>query len=91
MSGTDVIERGLIAEAYLEAAGGEGGKYVSIAEVKERLAGRVRDLDAKLVRMYHAQQINLVPRSNRRALTPADRAAAIRCGGEDKHRMYWAD
>lgn len=89
MSGTETIAKGRIAEAYLGLAG-RAGEYVRIRELRERLAG-LQGLDAILIRMYREQEINLVPQSNQRALTPADRAAAVRCGGEDKHRMSWND
>ena len=60
--------------------------FVSIRRLRERLP-RIprRDLDAALVRMYEDQEVNLIPQSNQAKLTEADRAAAVRCGGQDKH------
>lgn len=88
MSGTDIIERGAIAEAYEALAEGPGA-FVSVLALRERLAGRVADLDAILTGMYAEGIVNLTPQSDQAALTEAERAAAVRCGGEDKHRMSW--
>ena len=89
-SGPDTIERGAIAEAYEDLATGPG-EFVSIRLLREALAGRVPGLDRALTEMYQAGEINLTPQENQFALTPADRAAAVRCGGEDKHRLSWED
>lgn len=88
MSGTDTIAKGRIAGAYLDLAG-QAGEFVSIRALRESLPGLA--LDAILVRMYCDGEINLVPQENQMVLTPAERAAAIRVGGEDKHRMSWED
>jgi len=90
MSGADAIELGLIGEAYEDLAG-FAGEFVSIRALREALGGRVPDLDRTLTEMYQAGEINLAPQENQFALTPADRAAAVRCGGEDKHRLSWED
>ena len=88
--GADAIERGAIAEAYEGLAPGPG-EFVSIRLLREALAGRVQGLDRALTEMYQAGEINLTPQENQMMLTAADRAAAVRCGGEDKHRMSWED
>jgi hypothetical protein len=88
MSGTDTIERGVIAGAYLGLAGNDG-EFVSLRLLRDALGGAARNLDETLVGMYAEGMINLVPAENQMALTPADRAAGIRCGGEVKHRMSW--
>jgi hypothetical protein len=49
---------------------------VDVATVKDALFG-----------MYKRGEIVLVPESNRKMLTPADRALAVRVGGEDNHLM----
>jgi hypothetical protein len=85
----DTITRGRIAGAYLDLAG-DAGEFVSLRDLRERLAG-VQGLDAALIGLFTAQEINLVPQENQMALTEANRAAAIRVGGEDKHRMSWED
>lgn len=87
---TDTIQRGAIAEAYEDLAAAPG-EFVSIRALREALAGRVTDLDRTLVRMYSEGTINLTPQENQMALTPCERAAAVKCGGEEKHRMSWED
>jgi hypothetical protein len=84
----DTITRGRIAGAYLDLAG-DAGEFVSIRALRENLPGT--DLDAALIGLYCAGEVNLVPQENQMALAPADRAAAIRVGGEDKHLMSWED
>jgi hypothetical protein len=37
--------------------------------------------------MFSAQRVNLAPQDNQQALTAADRASALRLGGEYKHLM----
>ena len=59
--------------------------------MREATAGRVADLDGTLTRMYSEGTVNLAPQSNQAALTEADRAAGIACGGEVKHRVSWED
>jgi hypothetical protein len=86
----DAIDQGAIAEAY-EGLAPRPGEFVSIRLLREALGGRVADLDRTLVGMYQAGEINLAPQENQMMLTPADRAAAVRCGGEDKHRLSWED
>lgn len=89
MEDTDkIIAKGRIAGAYMDLTGGEDGKFVSIRQVRE-LTG-IADLDEILIGMYADQIINLIPQSNQMALTEADRAAAVRCGGQDKHLMAWS-
>jgi len=62
------------------------GEFVSLRELRLRLPGRPRpDVDAALAALFTAQQINLIPQSNQRALSDADRDAALRIGGEHKH------
>jgi hypothetical protein len=89
MGRTDAITKGRIAGAYLDLAAGPG-EFVSIRALRERLAG-VEGLDAILIAMYAAQEINLIPESAQQSLSEADRRAAVRCGGEDKHWMSWED
>lgn len=77
----------LITAAYRELAPAPG-EFVGLRELRSRLPGadRVR-VDRALKEMYAAQRVNLVPRSNQRALSDADRAAAVRLGGEHKHMI----
>jgi hypothetical protein len=62
------------------------GAFVSLRELRLRLPGRPReDVDAALAALFTAQRINLIPQSDQRALSDADRDAAVRIGGEHKH------
>jgi hypothetical protein len=76
---------GLIETAYHGLADAPG-KFVKISELRTQLSGISRaDLNSALEGMYRSQRVNLVPQSNQQALTDADRQAALRIGGEDKH------
>jgi hypothetical protein len=64
------------------------GDFVSLRDLRERLADIPRPaLDGALAAMFTAQRVNLVPQDNQQALTAADRASALRLGGEYKHLM----
>lgn len=64
------------------------GEFVGLRELRAGLPGAARPrVDRALKEMYAAQRVNLVPRSNQRALSDADREAAIRLGGEHKHMI----
>ena len=74
-----------IEAGYRSLAAGSG-EFVSLRELRLRLPGRSRpDVDAALAALFTAQRINLIPQSNQRALSEADREAALRIGGECKH------
>ncbi|HEY5396126.1 MAG TPA: hypothetical protein VIL16_12090 [Trebonia sp.] len=74
-----------IEAGYRSLAPGSG-EFVSLRELRLQLPGRPRpDVDAALTTMFTTQRINLIPQSNQRALSDADRAAALRIGGEYKH------
>ncbi|MFD0202458.1 MULTISPECIES: hypothetical protein [Saccharothrix] len=62
--------------------------WVGLARLRPELNGANRDeVDSTLLEMFKNGEIHLVPESNRKALTEADHAAAIRIGSEDKHLM----
>ncbi|MQA95959.1 MAG: hypothetical protein GEV11_15385 [Streptosporangiales bacterium] len=64
----------------------EPGEFVKLSGLRGQLGDVPREAtDAALGRMYKAQRVNLVPQSNQRALTDADRESALRIGGEFKH------
>jgi hypothetical protein len=74
-----------IEAGYRSLAAGSG-EFVSLRELRLRLPGRSRpNVDAALAALFTAQRINLIPQSNQRALSDADREAALRIGGECKH------
>jgi hypothetical protein len=68
------------------ALAGQPGEFVKLSALRDQLTDISRgDTDAALGVMYRNQRVNLVPQSNQRALTAADRASALHIGGEDKH------
>ena len=74
-----------IEAGYRSLAAAPGG-FVSLRELRLQLPGRPRpEVDGALAAMFTAQRINLIPQSNQRALSDADREAALRVGGEYKH------
>ena len=77
-----------IEAGYRSLAAGSG-EFISLRELRLRLTeltGRPRpDVDTALAALFTAQRINLIPQSNQRALSDADREAALRIGGESKH------
>ena len=74
-----------IVAAY-QALAVHPGDFVRLAELRARLSGISRPaLDGALAAMFTVQRVNLIPQSSQQALTPADRASALRVGGEDKH------
>jgi hypothetical protein len=75
-----------VIEAGYRSVAATAGEFVSLRELRLRLADRTRpDVDAALTTMFTAQRINLIPQSNQQALSDADREAALRIGGEYKH------
>ena len=84
-AGTETDLTACIQAGYRSLAAGSG-EFVSLRELRLRLPGRPRpDVDAALAALFTAQRINLIPQSNQRALSDADRGAALRIGGESKH------
>jgi hypothetical protein len=81
----DVTAR--VATAY-QAIAVVAGDFVRLTELRERLPDIPRSaLDAALAAMFASQRVNLIPQSSQQALTAADRASALRIGGEHKHLM----
>jgi hypothetical protein len=76
-----------IRSAYLELAKAPGD-WVGLAELRETLAGVSRDdVDAELERMASTPGVHVQAEPNQKALTEADRAAAVRFGGDDRHML----
>ena len=62
--------------------------WVRLAHLRARLENVVQsDLDAALGRLNRASDVNLVSDADQRNLTPEDRVAAVKLGGEDKHLL----
>jgi hypothetical protein len=76
-----------IATLYRQLADKQGD-WVRLAELRPLLNGSARtDVDTMLKNMSKAGQAHLAPDPDRKSLTPADREAAIRIGGEDNHLL----
>lgn len=77
----------LIREAYAELSV-KPQDWVRLAKLRPKLDGAEKDeVDRVLLAMADAGQVHLAPDSNRKVLTAADHAAAIRIGSENKHLM----
>jgi hypothetical protein len=78
------VEASILA-GYSVLAGGTGD-FIKLSALRQHLADVPQDeIDAALDTMYQEQRINLIPQSNQRALTAADRKSALRIGGEEKY------
>ncbi len=77
----------LILAAYDDLADA-AGDWVMLADVRQRLDGTAKvDVDEALVRLARRPGVHLVPEANQQALSPAERAAAVRLGGQDRHAL----
>lgn len=87
----EIVIKGIIAEAYEDVTTETGNDFAHLSDLRRLTGDRVApaDFDRVLSDMYRAQECNLVPQSNQRALTAEQRAGALHVGGEDKHRMHW--
>jgi hypothetical protein len=61
--------------------------WVGLRALRERLGLSRADVDAALLRLDLLPGVYLQPESDQKTLTEADRAAAIRIGGEAKHLL----
>jgi len=83
--GVDVEE--LIRTAYRKLVRSPRG-WVGLADLRPQLGGvAAAEVDVVLKQLSLSGQAHLVPESNRKALTDADREAAVRIGGEDNHLL----
>ncbi|WP_336207351.1 hypothetical protein [Nonomuraea sp. LPB2021202275-12-8] len=77
-----------VRAAYAELAP-EPGSWVGLAKVRSLLSDVPRErVDEALTRMERLRDVNLVPESNQRTLTPQDQEAAVIIGGQDKHLLW---
>lgn len=64
------------------------GDWVSITALRKLLDGAARDVvDETLRRMEGEPDVFIAPDPDQGRLTPADRSAAVRIGGKDKHLL----
>jgi urease accessory protein UreF len=84
---TPDVER-MVRSAYRALAGGQAAAPVRLSALRERLTD-VEDklVDAELTRMADLPGVHLRAETNQQQLTEADRAAALRLGGEDRHNL----
>lgn len=76
-----------IREVYAALAD-QPSAWVGLLEMRARLADVAPDdLDETLTRMARRPDIDFIPEANQKTLTDADRDAALRLGGEDKHLL----
>ena len=86
VSGGDDVEAS-IREAYRELASAPGN-WVGLADLRERLADLDRTtVDEALRAMERQDDVRIIPVANSKALSPRDRAAALRIGNEDNHTL----
>ncbi len=75
----------MIRRVYLELAT-RPKEWIRLARLRPKLNGAEKaEVDQTLVRMMKTELVHLSPDSDRKGLTDADHAAAIRIGKEDKH------
>ncbi|WP_406631846.1 hypothetical protein [Amycolatopsis sp. WGS_07] len=81
----DIADR--IRAAYTELAAAPGAG-VSLTRLRRAFADVARsDLDAALLQLALEPKVRLNPEFNQKTLDAADRAAALRTGGEDVHLL----
>lgn len=76
-----------IRTAYTELAP-EAGAWVSLTRLRPLLGDVARaQVDDVLTLMNRMPDVNIVPESNRKALSPQDREAAVTIGDQEKHLL----
>ena len=66
----------------------EPGAWVALSRLRPFFADEDRvDVEAALLRLSRAPDVNFIPESNQKILTDADRAASIHIGDQDKHLL----
>jgi hypothetical protein len=74
-----------IRKAYGELAP-RAGEWITLDKLRRSLGSLPRaEVDNALMRLHGAPDVRLVPESNQKVLTDAERAAAISIGNQDKH------
>ena len=90
--GPRIPPEGLKARIFDSWAKRTGGRrtWVSLVNLRADIADVDQDVLTETMRAMHvADVISLIPEENRRAITPADRQAAVRIGNEDRHLFVW--
>jgi hypothetical protein len=77
-----------IHEAYTDLTTRRPGSWVKLSVLRSRLKNVPRDVaDAALGRMIELPEVHLKNEFNQSSLNDADREAAVRIGGEDRHLL----
>ena len=64
------------------------GDWVGLADLRPKLAHLAREsVDAELERMASTPGVHVLAEPNQKALSEADRAAAVRFGGDERHML----
>jgi hypothetical protein len=85
-SPTDAPELATRIRLAYQTLAARAGAWVSLSDLRSQLDGTSRaDVDAALRQLEREPDVNIVPESNQKALTDAERTAAVRIGGQDKH------
>lgn len=85
MNQASQIETAII-EAITEATAITGCTWYQLVGLREDLWRFRRDaVDQALIQLAVAGRLNLIPESNQKTLTDAQRRAAVRHGNQDKH------
>lgn len=73
--------------AAYQSLASEQGAWVSLARLRDALPGMSRqEQDRAIKSLYdNSEDVNIVPENNQKSLTQAQRDAALRFGGQDKH------
>jgi hypothetical protein len=80
-----------IEDAYHELAA-EPMAWVSLTRLRKKLDAKLprAQVDDALRKLERQPNVNLVPESNQKTLTAADRAAAVHIGDQDKHLILFS-
>lgn len=77
-----------IRAAYRRVIAHQGrriGDYISLTDLRPEVGGHREHVDEALRRMSRRQVAHLIPQANQKILSQADRAEAVRIGGEPNH------
>jgi hypothetical protein len=85
----DIEQR--IRDAYRHLAG-RPGDWVSLTTLRPLLTGTTKaEVDAGLRHLERSPRVTIAPEENQKALTSADRAAALTIGGQSNHLLAIED
>jgi hypothetical protein len=82
-----------VRAAYRAVQARTGGDWVSLADLRNELGESTNrhEVDDALRRLERLPDVNIVPESNQKALTQADRDSAVRIGDQNKHAITIGD